>query len=372
MPLTLRALGLLTAVCALGLSNTGCAKPKGLTVEQRIENLKISNAEWRSIGYRWDWKVAPTISEGQTPRMTVASDELVVFQETGGTVSGVVASRGDTIWANRLSNPLTRYTGIEIVGDRVFVTSQAELFILDAASGELVDRQRFERLVNTPPLILGDTVIVGSNSGELMGHFVPAGLKAWGHLMPGVFEKAPVLVGDLVGAVTSRGRVIFVDPVSKRQTALNDIFDGPGAPLGSGDGKLFVASLDQSLYAFEPRNGTQLWRHRTPDAVRSAPVYHAGVVYCSFREEGMTALDAESGSVLWSNPEQRGEVIGVRNGRLVVRDEESICVIDPQRGTRLAQIITPNIISVTTDSFVDGNLYLTSEDGVIARFVPTN
>lgn len=351
---------------------TGCSKPQGLTVAQRIENLRISNAEWRDIGYRWDWKAAPTVSQGERPRTTVASDSLVVFQETGGTVSGIVAGRGETIWANRLANPLTRFTGIKIVGDRVVVTSQAELFVLDAQTGELVERQSFERLVNTPPLVYQDQIIVGSNSGELMGHFVPAGLKAWGHLMPGVFEQAPVMVGQQVGAVTSRGRVIFVDPISKRQTGLNDIFDGPGAPLGASDKAMFVASLDQSLYAFEPQSGTQLWRHRTPDAVTSAPVFHAGVVYCSFREEGLTALDAENGTVLWNNPEQRGVVVGVRRGRLVIFDGESISVVDPQRGTRLDRIDAASIVSVTTNAFVDGDLYLTSEDGVIARFVPTN
>lgn len=371
LPLTIRALGLI-AVCSVLLPSSGCAKPKGLTTAQRIENLKISNADWRAIGYRWDWKVAPTMGQDQTPRITVASDDLVVFQETGGTVSGIVASRGETIWANRLANPLTQFTGIEVLGETVAVTSQAELFLLSATTGELTDRQRFERLVNTPPLVVGDLVVVGSNSGELMGHFMPAGLKAWGHLMPGVFIERPVLIGDLVGAVTSRGRVIFVDPISKRQTGLNDIFDGPGAALGASDDAMFVSSLDQSLYAFDPRTAEQIWRHRTPDAVRSAPVYHNGVVYCSFREDGLTALDADSGEVLWNNPTRRGEVVAIRNGRLIVKDEELIAVIDPQRGSELASIDTPDVVQVTTNQFVDGDLYLTSRDGVIARFVPAN
>lgn len=371
LPPTIRALGL-AALCAVLLPTTACSTPKGLTTAQRIENLQIANADWRAVGYRWDWKVAPTMGQDQSPRMTVASDDLVVFQETGGTVSGIVASRGETIWANRLANPLTQFTGIEVLGDTVAITSQAELFLLNATTGELTDRQRFERLVNTPPLVVGDLVIVGSNSGELMGHFVPAGLKAWGHLMPGVFNEQPVQVGDLVGAVTSRGRVIFVDPISKRQTGLNDIFDGPGAALGSSDTAMFVASLDQSLYAFDPRTAQQIWRHRTPDAVRSAPVYHNGVVYCSFREDGLTALDADTGDVLWNNPARRGEVVGIRNGRLIVHDEDLIAVIDPQRGSELASIDTPNVVQVTTNRFTDGDLYLTSSDGVIARFVPAN
>ncbi|MEM9167761.1 MAG: PQQ-binding-like beta-propeller repeat protein [Planctomycetota bacterium] len=362
-------LGFVALTAAMG-TLVGCTKPTGLTVEQRIASLPISNAEWRELGYRWDWKAAPVVGTGQGPRFTVVGPDLVVFQETGGTVSAIAAGVGSTIWENRLAGKLTRFTGAQILGDRVFVASQAELFILDATTGELVDRQQFERLVNTPPLVLGDLVVVGSNSGELMGHFVPARLKAWGHLMPGVFEQQTVDVGGIVANVTTRGRIIFVDPISKRQTGLNDIFDGPGAELGAGDGRLYVASLDQSLYAFDPLTGGKVWQKRTPDAIRAKPVYHSGVVYCSFREDGLTALDAATGETLWNNPEQRGNVVAVRNGRLLVHDGGQISLIDPQRGSRLGEIGIPNIHTITTDQFEDGNLYLTSTEGVIARFVP--
>jgi outer membrane protein assembly factor BamB len=349
----------------------GCSAKKALTPEQRAARLPVQNADWRRIGYRWDWKVAPPMALGEAPARTVVSKDLIVFQSTTGDITAHDAS-GTRIWNTRLANPLTRYTGIVIDGSRVIVSSQAEIFSLDAATGELSLRQRFEKLVNTAPLLYGDLAVVGSNAGELMGHFLATGFKAWGHQMDGPFEQNPVDIGGVAGAVTSRGRVIFVDPVSRRQTALASIFNGPGAPLASGDGRLYVASLDQSLYAFAPTERNYLWRHPTPDPIRAAPVFYSGVVYCSFREAGLTALDAESGDVLWSNPDQRGNVIAVRNGRLIVWNEGILSVVDPQRGARIDSVEIPNVFSITTDGFEDGVIYVTSLDGVIARFVPAS
>ncbi len=357
---------------AFVLPLAGCSKPKGLTVEQRIELLPVENAEWRRIGYRWDWKVAPPLAPDERAVRTVVSERLLLTQNSKGEITAFATDSGQRIWSTNLANPLTRYTGMAVERDRVIVTSQAEVFGVDADTGELLLRQNFESLVNTPPLVLGDVVVVGSNDGELFGHFLATGFKAWGHQISGSLEVEPVVAGDAVGIVSTLGRVLFVDPMSFRQTAQGEIFNGPGAPLTSGNGLLFVPSLDQSLYAFNPRERTEVWRYRTPDAVREPAVFHNGVVYCAFREAGMTALDADTGEVLWENPNQRGRVIGSRNGKLIVWDDGRLAVLDPQRGIELDRINVPNVLFIQTDSFENGNLYLTSNEGVVARFEPAS
>lgn len=363
--------GAIVAAAAF-LPITGCSAPKGLTVEQRIELLPVENAQWRRIGYRWDWKVAPPLAVDEQAIRTIVSDELLITQTSRGEITAFATDSGRRIWNTNLANPLTRYTGMVVDGDRVIVTSQAEVFGVDADTGELLLRQGFDSLVNTPPIVEGDVVIVGSNSGELFGHFLATKFKAWGHAINGSLEVQPVMVDGVVGIVSSLGRVLFVDPVSFRQTGQAQIFAGPGAPLGAGNGLLFVPSLDQSLWAFNPRERAEVWRYRTPDAVREPAVFHNGVVYCAFREAGMTALNADTGEVLWENPNQRGRIIGARNNKLLAWDNGRLSVIDPQRGVILDSISVPNVLFIQTDSFSDGNLYITSNEGVVARFEPAS
>lgn len=360
------------ALVLLPFLSPGCSKPKGLSTEQRVELLPVENAAWRRIGYRYNWKVASPLAVDQSPVRTVVQGDLLITQSSVGSVTAFDKSTGEQIWNNNVSNPLTKYTGIAVDGERVIISSEADVFIVDAETGFLTDRQSYERLVNTPPLVQGNVVVVGSNGGELFGHFLATGFKAWGHGIGGVFVQKPVLVDGIIGAVNDRGRVIFVDPVTFRQTSQSEIFDGPGAPLGSGGGLLFVPSLDYSLYAFNPRERAPVWRHRTQDALRDPPVFYSGVVYCSFREAGMTALDAATGDVLWESPAVRGRVIGVRSGRLMVWDGRELSLLDPQRGVVIDTIGVPNVLYIDADQFEDGNIYITSNEGVVARFSPQN
>ena len=324
------------------------------------------------MGYRWDWNAFPVMLDGQGPLRSEPHGELVVFQETGGTISGIDDRVGETIWSNKPAGDLTKFTGMDRRDGFVFVSSESELFTLDATTGELVNRQRFEKLVATDFVLLGDQVVVGTTGGELMGHYLPGGIRIWGHDMPGTFEEDLVSIGGVVGGVTSTGRVICVDPVSQRQTGLNSIFEGPGAALASSDDLMFVPSLDQSLYAFKGSDARVAWRHLTPSPITEAPVYHEGVLYCSLADTGLTAFDAQSGKVLWVSQGQFGEVIGLRNGRLMVFDGTSLVAIEAQRGVVLDKINLSNVFDITTSPFVDGPIYLTSREGVVAKFVPVN
>ncbi|MEL6498537.1 MAG: PQQ-binding-like beta-propeller repeat protein [Planctomycetota bacterium] len=371
----LSTLMFVAGLVAVLLPAAGCSPPPGLTIAQRIDLLPVENAQWRRMGYRISWKVAPPLAPDEEFVRTVISDTLLLTQISTGEITAFSTETGDSgrrLWSTNLANPLTRYTGMAVEGDRVIVTSQAEVFGVEANSGNLLTRQSFGSLVNTPPLVLGEVVVVGSNNGELFGHFLATGFKAWGHQIRGPLEVQPVMVDGTVGIVSSIGRVLFVDPVSFRQTSQGEVFNGPGAPLTAGDGLMFVPSLDQSLYAFDPRERRPVWRYLTPDAIREPAVFHNGVVYCAFREAGMTALDAGTGELLWENAALRGRVIGTRNGRLLVWDNDRLSLIDPQRGVELDSILVPNVKFIEADSFEDGNLYITSNEGVVARFEPAS
>lgn len=350
----------------------GCSKPKGLTADERSRRLPIVHGDWRRVGYRWDWNAFPVMLEGQGPLRSQPHGEIVIFQETGGTISGVDDRVGETIWTNKPAGDLTKFTGMGRRDGYAFVSSESELFTLDIATGELVNRQSFEKLVATDFILLGDQAVVGTASGEVMGHYLPAGIRIYGHDMEGTFDEDLVSIGGIVGGVTSTGRVICVNPITQRQTGLNSIFKGPGAPLAASDELMFVASLDQSLYAFQAADARVAWRHLTPSPITETPVHHEGVLYCSLADSGLTAFDARTGKILWVSKGQMGRVIGVRGGRLIVFDGKSLAVVEPQRGVVYDKIDLSNVYHITSAPFVDGPIYLTSREGVVAKFVPVN
>lgn len=371
----IHALAACSIACLAGvslMSLSGCSKPTGLTAQQRADRLPIVSQDWRKLGYRWDWNAIPVLLEGEKPLRTEAHGEIVVFQETGGTISAIDDQVGQTIWSNKPAGDLTKFTGMDRRGDIVYVSSESELFMLDAQTGELVGRNSFEKLVSTDFILADNTAVVGSASGEVMGHYMPNDIKVWGHDMPGTFEEDLVAIGPVVGGVTSTGRVVCVDTRSNRQTGQNDIYKGPGGPLAASDELMYVASLDQSLYAFRAADARLAWKHLTPNPIVSQPVYHENVLYCSLPDTGLTAFDAQTGDVLWESEGQFGHVIGIRNGRLMVFDGKRMTAIEPQRGIVLESIALSNVVHLSMDPFVDGDIYLTSREGVVAKFVADN
>ena len=171
--------------------------------------------------------------------------------------------------------------------------------------------------------------------------------------------------------------MLIFDPATGMGRGRARISGGPGAPLAASDSMLFVASVDQSLYAFDAADCSLAWRRRTEAALRERPVYHDGKLYCSIPGTGLTCFEAETGRETWSARDVRGHVIGLRAGRLVVWAPAagsgaggSAWTLDPSTGQVIERVSLEHVSHVFTDTFVDGNLYTGTPNGVVAKFTP--
>ena len=84
-------------------------------------------------------------------------------------------------------------------------------------------------------------------------------------------------------------------------------------PVIVGD-KLFIGNHESGhLQAFDVHSGAKLWENQAPNWIHSEMIYHNGKVYVGFGnrffrddgirgtgENGVMALDAETGDILWS------------------------------------------------------------------------
>ena len=71
------------------------------------------------------------------------------------------------------------------------------------------------------------------------------------------------------------------------------------AVLATGGGLVFVGDLDRHMYAFDARDGIELWRTRTPTATDGFPITYA--------VDGRQYLAVPSGpgwSLAWNNARQ--------------------------------------------------------------------
>lgn len=333
----------------------------------------VVHEDWASLGYRLDWVGFPFIGAGPRPETiaALALDDMLLIQERGSAVTLLEARTGAVRWTTDLAGPLTKFVGIARDGvdpTRILVFSESEAFTLSAATGALLGRDRFERVANTRPVVLGNVFYFGCSTGEIVAHMQGRPGKYWGFMGAGSVEANPVMVGDAIATVSQAGDVTFLTP-SGQLLGRARVFAGlANNPVTDGE-RLFVASLDQSLWAFNTQ-GDMLWRFRTPQPLRVQPTAALGKVFCEIPGAGLTALDGATGEIAFVNANVRGTVIASRQGKLMVWDGRDVVLIDAARGDEIERVSLPGVTRLEVTGFDDPVIYAVSDRGVVARFIP--
>ncbi|GDX98711.1 outer membrane protein assembly factor BamB [Phycisphaerae bacterium] len=385
MPLTYRktGFGLSLVACACGLATlAGCGggirqnnRPQGkLPQVVTFDSQAISGENWKTAGYRLDWVGFPFPStQGvNMVRDVIAADDVIVAQDRQSRLAVLEANNGQVRWSTSIANPLTKFVGLTrdaADASRLIVSSESEAFVLGLNNGSLLARESFERVVNTAPVAMPGQLIYGTGVGEVLAHRLGTGLKAWGFQGNGTIEADPVKVGDLVGVVSQRGDVMFFSPDGGSLVGRGMTFGGLGSnPVASSD-TLYVASRDQSVWAFAS-NGTTRWRYRTPSVLTSQPMLHANALYVNVPGDGLTSLNSRTGEVNWKSKDIAGDAIAARGKNVLVFDGTALTVVDAARGRVVMQFATPGIVRFISDKKVDGNLYAITQSNQVVKYIP--
>lgn len=372
LPLLLSGL-VVAGGCSASNVTTEPTPPRTASVEARAKAFPIDHEGWAKLGYRYDWTAYPAVAGAGTIHFVDAYPDVLVVQDKSGILSVVEATNGGVRWSSELANPLTKFVGNARDGDHIVCSSESEIFVLAVATGNLLARQQLEKVVNTKPLLMtrggGSVAIYGTPTGEILAHYVGQGVKLWGVGTAAAIEGRPVLVGPAVGAVSQAGGVFFIDPSSGSLEGRARIFDGVATDPVSNGQLLFIASLDQSLYAFAP-TGSQIWRYRGTMPLHVQPTAEAAVVYCDIPDVGLSAFDAGTGKIMWSAKGVHGTVLARRQHHLIAWDGHTLTALDPDRGDVIDKAAMDGLAFAVVDKYEDGNLYAVSKSGVIAKFIP--
>ena len=333
----------------------------------RSRGLSINHGDWQRVGFAWEWSGYPFLSGGARIDELIPTDAGLISIGSGGFVSLLDPQTGRLDWSRRLGDRLTTFVGAPAVDDRIYISTDNELLITEAESGNLLDRQSFARVVSTSPIITPEAAIYGTLDGKLLAHEFGLGVRGWEYDVAGRVSADPIVVAGTIAAVGTRGEVLFVDPDSGSAVGRANISGGlANDPVTDGEA-LLLASLDQSVYAIEPA-GRIAWRYRTEHPIRTQPFVAERVMAVTLEESGLTAFDAVSGEILWTMPELKGEVLTVLDGdEAMVWDGSTLTRIDFARGETIASATLAGVDNVIADSPTNGNLYVIARD-VVARF----
>lgn len=366
------AAGAMTA-CTSNKPQADGSTPPSQAPTNVVQGIDINHEAWAKIGYRLDWVGYPF--GGKNRRVNVLGmairDDVVVLQEKSSTVTMMEAANGANRWSLDVASPLTRFVDLQFDPadpSRVLVASETEFFTLDVATGNFVGRDDFQKVVNTAAVYNGNLAMFGTASGQVYAHNRVTGLSSWGFGLTSTIEANPIHIGEsAIGVVSQGGEVTFLTSQGQLLGRAR-IFGGVDTNPVADEQRMYIAGLDQSLWAFTP-TGQLAWRFRTPAALTVQPSTHDNVVYCDIPGSGLTAFDAGTGSVLWLAKDTSGTIIAKRNDRLVSWDGKTITTLDPRDGAVVERFEIPGIQHIEAQHFTDGVLYLVSTRGVVARMI---
>jgi outer membrane protein assembly factor BamB len=330
----------------------------------------IRHAEWQTAGYRWDWTGFPAVSPREDIRFLDVYDDIIIVQGSSSALTVMESVTGRNRWVDRPATALTRFVGTVRDGNTLYTCADAEVYIIDATNGNWIDRQSFEEVVNTRPILHNGSLLFGTSRGNIFAHRTDFGVRNWKYSVGAPIEADLSLVAGYVAAMGQNGQVLFVDP---------NAATGFGRPSTGGrmesdpvtDGTLlYAASVDQSVYAFSPGSDQHVWRYRTDEELTIQPTLHMGTLYVTVPGTGLVALNAANGREQWIGADAGGHVIAMRAGSLIVWDGQAVKVVDPTNGDVIHSLATPGIQRITASSFVDGSLFAATAKNAIIRFSP--
>ncbi len=289
-------------------------------------------------------------------------------------LTGRGAHRPDALlWKKRFAR---QASGLLAAGNRLFITTGDRLLVLHAETG--TEQWVFTaNPVSSTPLLVDDTVFVGTEIGALYALDAATGQEQWryqtGHsafsLNMTPIATAPCTDGEAVYFGNALGYLYAVDLVSRQElwkfktrgpVQSSPAFDLDTVYFGSGDGNVYALSL---------LDGKTKWVHSAKGPVYATPVVSGDLVLYRNEDGMLIALDAGSGERQWTFPAPT--LPNVRSSPAVVNDtvfvgdrEGRFSALDLNSGAVKWQWFATKA-TTGTPAVADGIVYFSSGDGTV-------
>jgi outer membrane protein assembly factor BamB len=261
---------------------------------------------------------------------TGADPELPLWVHRASGSLQVTFKRNLVAESRRVGEPYERgQVEIDPAHGRVFVgSSDHGLYALRADDGQKL--WRFETLgfVQSAPLYdaVEDTLYFGSNDGALYKVNAKNGALLWRFMTNAEVSRRPVLEGGLLYVTNANDTVLAIEPATGKLVWNQHRTPAAGMEVAGHSGvavfhgKVYAGFSDGTVTAFDAKSGVERWQPvdlageaeqtlgQVPDQldVDTTPIPDTlpsgAVVYVSNYGAGVYALDAETGTEVWSNP----------------------------------------------------------------------
>lgn len=372
---------IIATVCVACTPSSGPSRQRSASAGSPAMDLEseyiIGPQEARKLGLRIDFQTQTHPEQRSGVKMLSVQGKAIFVLDGLNFLTRLRRAGGQRLWRLPIAGPVDDIEGItyQPSTERVFLTSTSNILVLDDGTGSMIDKQDLDQIASTAPVQYGEFLIYGSRSGQIVWHSYEVGYQWRAYQVSPTIRVAPLLINDIIVAIGSDGRVMVLDAPSAAsiwsKTLLNEVTAAPATD----NGLLYIAGLDQYLWAIRITDGRTLWKYLTDVPLDSPPAAINGQIYQQIRGKGLYCfaarpLDKPGGELLWKTPGVNGNVIGGRDHRLFVWDADGrvLNVVDAARGGVMETVSLPQVRHLLMRD--KGEVFAASDDGRVIALVP--
>lgn len=218
----------------------------------------------------------------------------------------------------------TSFAGVTVVGGSAYLASNLYVHKFDARTGKEFWRFPGTQDGQNPvgpfagqPLKFGDQIIVGGTLrfGDVPDRRLYAlsdvdGSEVWRFLGDDTtreYADGVVTDGRLIFAPNGNGTLYALDPTQLQDGQPRIVWafktgDRLWSRPAVADGRVYIPSLDHTLYAVDAADGKEIWRFTAGASIASTPTLSDGRLYFGSFDQSFYALNAADGTLLWKAP----------------------------------------------------------------------
>jgi outer membrane protein assembly factor BamB len=286
----------------------GCDNDKEVDPPAELVELKAT----RDVKRVWSTGLG-----GDSERLRLAlrpeiAEGTVYAASHDGEVIALSADTGKRLWMVKTKLALSAGPGVG-GGLIVLGSSDGDLIALDAATGAERWRKSIASEILARPLVVNDVVVVRTVDGHIEGLSVADGAKRWAvdEQVPRLTLRGtapPILAGDRIIAGFDSGKVLAIDPrngevfwdtivnAPRGRTELERLADIDSPARVSGD-DIFVVGF-QGRVAMLARDSGQIWWARDTSSYRGFTMDEQNL-YLTNSDSVVIAMRRSDGAVQW-------------------------------------------------------------------------
>ena len=225
--------------------------------------------------------------------------------------------------------------------------------------------------VLSSPTILGGTMYVGSDDGNLYAVDIASQRELWRYAAGARIASTPAVSKGVIYVGSNDRHLHAIDAASgelrwKYETGA-EVFSSPAVS----NGVVYVGSDDNHLYAFDAETGELRWQYETGDWVSTAPAVGGGAVYARSEDGMLHAVNAVTGEGLWQQHTSAASVSAspaFADG-IVYTGGFALHAFDAASGERLWRYLIESreeemvYLPAYSPAVADGIVYAGSDDG---------